>query len=69
MNDWKSPKINLFAFLSNIKTYTFIEKSKRGKIVNISSIFGKISKEKGQSTSTKSGLAGLNRGVALDLKI
>ena len=40
-------KINLFTFLSNIKTYTFIEKIKERKNCKYFVHFGKISKEKG----------------------
>lgn len=70
VNDWEElQKINLFTpFYLISKLTPLLKKSKRGKIVNISSIFGKISKEKRSVySSTKSGLAGLNRGVALDL--
>ena len=70
LDDWEElQKINLFTpFYLISKLTPLLKKSKKGKIVNISSIFGKISKEKRSVySSTKSGLAGLNRGVALDL--
>ena len=62
-------KINLTIPAQIIKiTSKNMIKKRQGKIVNISSIFGSISKNKRASySSSKSGLIGLTKACALDL--
>ena len=68
--NWKSlQQVNLHApFYLISKLAVKIKKSKFGRIINVSSIFGSISKEKRSAYSaTKSGIIGLTRGASLDL--
>jgi 3-oxoacyl-[acyl-carrier protein] reductase len=62
-------KINLLIPAQIIKiTSKKMMKKRKGKIINISSIFGSISKNKRASySSSKSGLIGLTKACALDL--
>ena len=69
-NDFlKINKVNLSApFLISQKIAQKMIRNKSGKIINVSSIFGVISKKKRSSYSTsKAGLIGLTKAMALDL--
>ena len=68
--DWHNIyNINLYGpFLLTREISKIMKKNKYGRIVNISSIFGVISREKRAAySSTKSGLIGLTKATALDL--
>jgi len=69
-NDWDwIHAVNLKgAFLLTQAVSEKMKKQKSGKIINIASIFGVVSKEKRAAyTSTKWGLIGFTKAVALDL--
>lgn len=69
-NNWQEIlQVNLTGPMILMNTIAKIMKrEKGGKILNISSIFGVVSKEKRNAYSaSKSGLIGLNRAAALDL--
>ena len=69
-NDFlKINKVNLTTpFLISQKIAQKMIRNKSGKIINVSSIFGVISKKKRSSYSTsKAGLIGLTKAMALDL--
>ena len=70
LTDWEDIlNVNLrapFAILHDVSR--IMKRNKYGRIVNIGSIFGVISREKRAIySSTKSGLVGLTRAVAIDL--
>jgi 3-oxoacyl-[acyl-carrier protein] reductase len=68
--DWNNIySINLYGpFVLTREISKIMKKNKYGRIVNISSIFGVISREKRAAySSTKSGLIGLTKATALDL--
>ena len=68
--DWDNIyNINLYGpFVLTRAISKIMKKNKYGRIVNISSIFGVISREKRAAySSTKSGLIGLTKATALDL--
>jgi len=69
-DDWMNMlSVNLTAplMLMNAVSNKMLQ-SKTGRIINISSIFGKISKEKrGAYSATKAGLHGMTQGVSNDL--
>ena len=68
--DWDNIyTINLYGpFILTRAISKIMKKNKYGRIVNISSIFGVISREKRAAySSTKSGLIGLTKATALDL--
>ena len=68
--DWHNIyNINLYGpFVLTREISKIMKKNKYGRIVNIASIFGVISREKRAAySSTKSGLIGLTKATALDL--
>lgn len=70
VKDWNDViKVNLTApFMLCREVSKRMKKNKYGRIVNISSIFGVISREKRSIyTSSKSGLIGMTKSIAIDL--
>ena len=70
IEDWKKiQKVNLHSpFLITRHVSSMMIKNNYGRILNISSIFGVVSKEKRSSySSSKFGLLGLTKATALDL--
>ena len=70
MNDWDDIiNVNLRApFVLSQEVARLMKKNGYGRIVNIASIFGVISREKrAVYTSSKSGLIGLTKSVAVEL--
>ena len=70
LNDWEEIiKVNLTGpFLLSKELVSFMKKQLYGRIVNIASIFGVVTREKRASyTASKAGLIGLTKTTAVDL--